>query len=71
MQNYTLVSHRIDSALGARHDQAWVQSVTLSVFVHLSSLIHVGSHTLDLHVAHSDGGFNANSIVFNGLGDRC
>lgn len=68
---YTFASHRIDSAFGARHDQARVQSVALSVFVHLSSLVHMCTQTLDLQGAHSDSGFNANSIVFNGLGDRC
>lgn len=67
---HVFVSHRIDSTLGARHDQTWVQSVTLSVFVHLSSLIHVCPQTLDIHGAYSDAGFNANCVVFNGLGGR-
>lgn len=61
-------SHRINTTLGARHDQARVQSVALYIFVSLSCLIHVRSHALDLTVAHSDGGFDANSIALNGLG---
>lgn len=73
MQNYpqnTFVSHRIDSALGARHHQAWVQGVALRVFLRLSSLIHVRPYTLDLQGALIDGGVNTNGIVFSRLGGR-
>lgn len=58
-------SHRAITTLGARHNQAWVQSVALCLLV---SFVHVCSHTLDLLVAHTDSGFYANSIVLNGLG---
>lgn len=61
-------SHRVNITLGARHDQTWVQSVALCIFVPLSSLIHMCSHALDLLVAHTDSSFNANSIVLGGLG---
>lgn len=60
--------HRINTTLGARHDQARVQSVALQVFVSLSCLIHVRSHAVDPTAAHSDGGFDANSVALNGLG---
>lgn len=65
------MSYRIDCTLSARHHQTWVQSVTLSIFIHLSSLIHVCPDTLDGHGAQIDIGVNANSIIFSGLGGGC
>ena len=61
-------SHRVFATLGARHDQARVQSVALLPIVPLPRLVHMCSHTMDLLVAHTDSGFYANSIVFKGLG---
>lgn len=64
----TIKSHRVISTLGARHDQAWVQSVPLPLLVPLPRLVHMCSHTMDLPVAHTDSGFYTDSIVLDGLG---
>lgn len=61
-------SHRIITTLSARHDQAWVQSVTLRLLVLLPRLVHMCSHTLDPLVSDSDCGLYANGIVLDGLG---
>lgn len=60
-------SHRVIATFGARHDQAWIQSVALCFLVPLPRLVHMCSHTLNLLAARSDCGFNANSVVLNGL----
>lgn len=61
-------SHRVVATLGARHDQARVQSVPLSLLVPLPRLVHMCSHTMDLPAAHTHSGFYADSIVLYGFG---
>lgn len=61
------VSHQAIATLGAGHDQAWVQSVTLCVLLLLPMFVHMSSHAVDLLIAHSDCAFYPNSSVLNGL----
>lgn len=62
-----MLSHRVITTLGACHDQAWVQSVTLWILLPLSRFVHMSSHTLDLLIAHCDCGFYPNSSILKGL----
>ncbi len=61
-------SHRVNTTLGACHDQAWVQGIALSLLIPQPVPVHMCSHTEDPLVAYIHSGFNANSIVLNGLG---
>lgn len=65
---FSIKANRVIATLGARHDQSRVQSVALPLLVPQPRLVHMRSHTMDLRVAHTDGGFYANSVVLNGLG---
>lgn len=72
VQRFCLVhrqeSHRVVTTLGARHDQARIQSVALWLLVVLAKLVHVCPPARNSAVALFNCGFYGNSIVLNRLG---
>lgn len=61
-------SHQVFAALGARHDQTWIQSVTLCLLFLLVKLVHMCPLAHDSFVALSNRGFYDNRILLNRLG---
>lgn len=63
-------SHRVNVTFSPCHDQTRVQGVPLSIFLPLSSLVHMCPHTEDILVANGNSCLYANRIVFNGPWSR-